>query len=140
MSPSLAGALVGFGGVAERGHLPGYRRDPRFAIRAVCDPDRGARERARRALGDEVSDWILFNEPSVFTALGYLLGTHAPGRRDLDAFLRASHVVNLAQGEACRALRAWASPRSRAPSPRARCLPQKRTPPRRASASSTRRW
>ena len=39
MSPCLAGALVGFGGVAERGHLPGYRRDPRFAIRAVCDPD-----------------------------------------------------------------------------------------------------
>jgi beta-glucosidase len=59
-----------------------------------------------RALGDRVSDWIIFNEPSIFTALGYLIGLHAPGRRDRDAFLRASHTVNLAQGEACRAMRA----------------------------------
>jgi beta-glucosidase len=59
-----------------------------------------------RALGDRVSDWIVFNEPSIFTTLGYLLGLHAPGRRDPDAFLRATHVVNLAQGEACRAMRA----------------------------------
>ncbi len=59
-----------------------------------------------RALGDRVDDWMIFNEPSVFTSLGYLLGVHAPGRRDLDGFLRATHVVNLAQGEACRAMRA----------------------------------
>jgi beta-glucosidase len=59
-----------------------------------------------RALGDAVSDWIILNEPSVFTSMGYLLGIHAPGRQDLDAFFRASHVVNLAQGEACRAMRA----------------------------------
>lgn len=58
------------------------------------------------ALGDVASDWMIFNEPSIFTSLGYLLGVHAPGRRDLDAFLRATHVVNLAQGEACRAMRA----------------------------------
>jgi beta-glucosidase len=59
-----------------------------------------------RALGDRVSDWIVFNEPSIFTALGYLIGLHAPGRRDRDAFLRAGHTVNLAQGEAVRAMRA----------------------------------
>ncbi len=57
------------------------------------------------ALGDRVADWMIFNEPSVFTSLGYALGVHAPGRRDVDAFLRATHVVNLAQGEACRAMR-----------------------------------
>jgi hypothetical protein len=34
-----------------------------------------------RALGDRVSNWILFNEPSAFTDLGYLEGTHAPGRK-----------------------------------------------------------
>ncbi len=34
------------------------------------------------------------------------MGIHAPGRRDLAAYLRASHVVNLAQGEAFRAMRA----------------------------------
>jgi beta-glucosidase len=49
---------------------------------------------------------MILNEPSVFTSLGYLLGVHAPGRRDVDDFLRATHTVNLAQGEACRAMRA----------------------------------
>ena len=40
------------------------------------------------ALGDRVSDWIVFNEPHIFTTLGYLLGIHAPGpprRRRLPA-------------------------------------------------------
>jgi beta-glucosidase len=63
-------------------------------------------ERVVRALGDRVGEWILLNEPGVFTTLGYYLGVHAPGRRDFDAFLRATHVVNLAQGQACRALKA----------------------------------
>jgi beta-glucosidase len=58
------------------------------------------------ALGDRVPDWIVFNEPHIFTTLGYLLGIHAPGRRDLDAFLRSTHCVSLAQGEAVRAMRA----------------------------------
>jgi beta-glucosidase len=58
-----------------------------------------------RALGDRVPGWMIFNEPHIFTTLGYLLGIHAPGRRDRDAFLRATHVVNLAQGEAFRAMK-----------------------------------
>ncbi len=58
-----------------------------------------------RALGDRVSHWMIFNEPGVFTTCGYLLGVHAPGRRDLGDFLRAVHVVNLAHGEAFRAMR-----------------------------------
>jgi len=59
-----------------------------------------------RTLGDRVSDWILFNEPDAFTDLGYLEGTHAPGRKSLFDFLRASHIVNLAQGAGFRALKA----------------------------------
>ena len=59
-----------------------------------------------RALGDRVSDWMLFNEPSGFIDLGYLEGTHAPGRRSIVDFLRASHTVNLAQGAGFRALKA----------------------------------
>jgi beta-glucosidase len=59
-----------------------------------------------KALGDRVSHWILLNEPTIFTTLGYLLGYHAPGRRDMDAFLRATHTVNLAQGMSFRALKA----------------------------------
>jgi beta-glucosidase len=61
---------------------------------------------AARALGDRVSDWILFNEPNAFVDLGYLEGTHAPGRKSLLDFLRAAHVVNLAQGAGFRALKA----------------------------------
>jgi beta-glucosidase len=62
-----------------------------------------------RGLGDRVEDWIIFNEPTIFTVMGYLAGIHAPGRRDLEAFLRATHTVNLAHGEAFRAMRASAS-------------------------------
>jgi beta-glucosidase len=59
-----------------------------------------------RALGDRVSDWILFNEPSAFTDLGHLEGQHAPGRKSLLDFLPATHTVNLAQAAGFRALKA----------------------------------
>lgn len=59
-----------------------------------------------RALGDRVDSWMLLNEPSIFTAMGYLIGIHAPGRREPNAWLRAVHNVNLAQGEGFRAIRA----------------------------------
>jgi beta-glucosidase len=59
-----------------------------------------------RAFGDRVQHWMIFNEPAIFTVMGYLAGLHAPGRRDLEAFLHATHTVNLAQGEALRAMRA----------------------------------
>ena len=58
-----------------------------------------------KALGDRVSDWMLFNEPTAFVDLGYLEGEHAPGRKSLFDFLRASHVVNLAQGAGFQALK-----------------------------------
>ena len=56
-------------------------------------------------LGDRISDWILFNEPAAFLDLGYLEGTHAPGHQSILEFLRATHVVNLAQAESFRALK-----------------------------------
>ena len=59
-----------------------------------------------RALGDRMRNWCIFNEPKTFTGVGYWNGRHAPGRRDWRAFLRATHTVNLAQGQAARALRA----------------------------------
>ncbi len=65
-----------------------------------------------QALGDRVRDWMVFNEPDAFVDLGHLEGTHAPGRKSLLDFLRATHVVNLAQGEGFRALKA-ARPSSR---------------------------
>ncbi|HTU35058.1 MAG TPA: GH1 family beta-glucosidase [Candidatus Acidoferrum sp.] len=59
-----------------------------------------------QSLGDRVSDWVLFNEPDAFLDLGYLEGTHAPGRKSLLNFLRGTHVVNLAQGAGFRAVKA----------------------------------
>ena len=59
-----------------------------------------------RSLGDRVHDWMIFNEPDAFVDLGYLEGTHAPGRSSILDFLRATHVVNVAQGEAFRAFKA----------------------------------
>jgi len=62
------------------------------------------------ALGDRVKKWMIFNEPWVFTFLAYLYGLHAPGLRDPGAALRASHIVNLAQTSALRAMRATGKP------------------------------
>jgi beta-glucosidase len=59
-----------------------------------------------RALGDRIGQWAVFNEPKTFTAVGYWNGTHAPGRKDWPAFLKATHTVNLAQGMGFRALKA----------------------------------
>jgi beta-glucosidase len=59
-----------------------------------------------QALGDRVTDWMLFNEPSVFTFSGYLEGRHPPGHQSILDFLRATHTVNLAQGTGFRALKA----------------------------------
>jgi len=58
------------------------------------------------ALGDRIKQWVIFNEPKTFTHVGYWNGTHAPGRTDPLAFLRATHTVNLAQGMAYRVLKA----------------------------------
>jgi len=59
-----------------------------------------------RALSDRISHWCIFNEPWVFTFLGYAWGTHAPALKDFAATMRATHVVNIAQGQAFRALKA----------------------------------
>lgn len=58
-----------------------------------------------RTYGDKVKNWMLFNEPVAFTMLGYLTGTHAPGKRLINGFLKAVHHVALCQGEGGRVLR-----------------------------------
>jgi beta-glucosidase len=59
-----------------------------------------------RALGDRVAYWSLLNEPAAFLSLGYLDGTHAPGRHSVLDFLQGTHVANLAQGAGFRAVKA----------------------------------
>ena len=58
-----------------------------------------------KALGDRVLDWCIFNEPWVFTFLGYDWGTHAPALQNFDATMKATHVVNVSQGQAFRAIK-----------------------------------
>jgi len=76
-------------------------------------------------LGDRVNAWCIFNEPNIFTWLGYGTGVHAPGRSDWDAFMKSTHVVNLAQGQAFRAIKA-AYPKAEATSAvtMADCVPR----------------
>jgi len=53
-----------------------------------------------------VKHWMVFNEPWVFTFLGYIAGIHAPGLRDRAMGMRAMHIANLAHASALRAMRA----------------------------------
>jgi beta-glucosidase len=55
--------------------------------------------------GNRVKNWMVMNEPSVFTGAGYFLGIHAPGKRGLANYLTAVHHVTLATAAGGRALR-----------------------------------
>lgn len=46
--------------------------------------------------GDRVKNWMVINEPSVFTGAGYFLGIHAPGKKGISNYLKAMHHVTLA--------------------------------------------
>jgi len=60
-------------------------------------------------LGDRVTTWAPFNMPWTFTYYGYGVGIFPPGRANFGEFLKAAHTVNLAQGEAFRAIKAASS-------------------------------
>jgi beta-glucosidase len=62
-------------------------------------------------LGDRITVWAPFNMPWTFTYYGYGIGVFPPQRSSFTDFLRAAHTVNLAQGEAFRAIKA-ASPKA----------------------------
>ncbi len=55
--------------------------------------------------GDRVKNWIILNEPMVFTGAGYFLGVHAPGKKGLSNFLSAAHHAALCQAEGGRIVR-----------------------------------
>ena len=62
-----------------------------------------------KKLGDRVTTWAPFNMPWTFTYLGYGVGAFPPGKADYKLFLKAAHTVNLAQGQAFRAIKAASS-------------------------------
>ncbi|EJW09580.1 Beta-galactosidase [Rhodovulum sp. PH10] len=59
-----------------------------------------------RRYGDRVKRFATFNESSVFTLFGFVMGGQAPGIVDRDLFHRAIHHVNLGHGLAIDVLRA----------------------------------
>lgn len=60
---------------------------------------------ATAAFADLVDDWVTINEPWCSSFLGYHEGAHAPGRRDLQAAVRAAHHLVLAHGLAVQRMR-----------------------------------
>jgi beta-glucosidase len=50
-----------------------------------------------KQFGYAVKNWIVLNEPMVFTGAGYFLGVHAPGIKNLEKFLGAVHHAALCQ-------------------------------------------
>jgi beta-glucosidase len=57
-------------------------------------------------LGDLVTLWCTVNEPSVYAAVGYLLGQHAPDERSLALFFRVLRHLLQAHGAAYRVIHA----------------------------------
>jgi beta-glucosidase len=55
--------------------------------------------------GTKVKNWMVFNEPAAFVGLGYLLGYHAPGKKSVSSFLKATHHTCLAMAESGRTIR-----------------------------------
>ena len=58
-----------------------------------------------KTFGDRVKNWMVLNEPMVFTGAGYFLGIHAPGKKGLNSFLAAVHHAALCQAEGGRIIR-----------------------------------
>jgi beta-glucosidase len=57
------------------------------------------------ALGDRVTRWITLNEPAVVADRGYRRGDHAPGLKDPDQAVAATHHLLLGHGLATERLR-----------------------------------
>ncbi|MGZ5191608.1 MAG: GH1 family beta-glucosidase, partial [Flavisolibacter sp.] len=58
-----------------------------------------------RKFSDRIKNWMVMNEPVVFTGAGYFLGVHAPGRKGLSNFLAAVHHAVLCQAEGGRLIK-----------------------------------
>lgn len=62
-------------------------------------------QRIIESLGDLCRDWVTFNEPNVYSSLGYFLGEFPPGKKG--CFVQAAHVTRnlcLAHAAAYRAI------------------------------------
>lgn len=58
-----------------------------------------------KSFGDRVKNWMVLNEPTVFSAAGYFFWVHAPGRKSIEGFLAAAHHAALAQAHGARVIK-----------------------------------
>ncbi|MGH1414404.1 MAG: GH1 family beta-glucosidase [Pelagimonas sp.] len=84
-------ALTGYGGWTDRDTADAFAEYTSHVV---------------RRLGDRIDALSTFNEPWCSSYLGHLIGKHAPGEKNIDAAMAATHVINLAHGKAVQAARA----------------------------------
>ncbi|MBC7879093.1 MAG: beta-glucosidase [Anaerolineales bacterium] len=76
-----------------------------WAVRSTTDAFVEYTDAITRALGDRVKHWATLNELSVVAWLGYEMGVHAPGLKDIKLSVRAAHHLLLAHGLAVPVIR-----------------------------------
>lgn len=76
-----------------------------WADRMVVDAFVEYADITTRALGDRVKNWITLNEPWVSAFVGYRDGHHAPGHKDLNEAVAASHHLLLSHGRSVPVIR-----------------------------------
>lgn len=76
-----------------------------WPVRSTAEAFAEYAEAITRKLGDRVEVWATLNEPHVSAFVGYLWGRHAPGHKDVDEALAASHHLLLAHGLAAPIIR-----------------------------------
>jgi len=76
-----------------------------WANRKTIDAFAHYAKAAAEAFGDRVKSWITLNEPWCTAWLGYANGVHAPGKKDMDLAIIASHHTALAHAAGLRAIK-----------------------------------
>lgn len=82
-----------------------YQLNGGFIHRDTCEYFADYTEVVLNALGDRVKHWITINEPFEHAAFGHLLGSHAPGKHSMKAFLQVMHHQLLGHGAAIERIR-----------------------------------
>ena len=76
-----------------------------WASRSIVDAFADYAGACAEAFGDRITTWITINEPWCVSWLGYSNGVHAPGKKDFNLAIAASHHTALAHAAATRAIR-----------------------------------
>jgi len=79
-----------------------YKKNDGWPCRDTADLFLEYAQRVFDALDEYVLNWVTFNEPFCSSFLGYLVGIHAPGHKDIQEYLHAVHFINIAHGMAVR--------------------------------------